>query len=266
MSNQGDNRGCCRTDSVVEHSNAVIFNRKTSDGVRRGFCSIGQGRVDGSPDGDGGEAEVRQILARRLSYFDSDLRSSNIPNDKLVDYWDVLTDDLVGKWLCLVEQLDITNQMYLYAMSRSGMPIDIRCVFLIELAEPLIEMCNKEKGLFPDLAEKEHPTLKECLHAVIGEFGKVAFAHEMQMGKKPYDAFLSKLKCSRVRIMHIKANQPKGGYLDGLESAFYLKKLSLMYRAILLELLGVPANLYEKRLRQRVETSDNWFAENHRKL
>lgn len=116
------------------------------------------------------------------------------------------------------------------------------------------------------MAEKEHPTLKECLHAVIGEFGKVAFAHEMQMGKKPYDAFLSKLKCSRVRIMHIKANQPKGGYLDGLESAFYLKKLSLMYRSILLELLGVPANLYEKRLRQRVETLDNWFAENHRKL
>lgn len=104
------------------------------------------------------------------------------------------------------------------------------------------------------------------LDAVIREFGKVAFAYEMQMGKKAYDAFLSKLKCSRVRIMHIKANQPKDEYLNGLESAFYLKKLSLMYRAILLDLLGVPANLYEKRLRHRVETLDNWFAENHRKL
>lgn len=146
------------------------------------------------------------------------------------------------------------------------MPIDIRCAFLIELAEPLIEMCNKERGLFPDLAAKNKPTLKECLDAVIGEFGKVAFAYEMQMGKKAYDAFLSKLKCSRVRIMHIKANQPKDEYLNGLESAFYLKKLSLMYRAILLDLLGVPANLYEKRLRHRVETLNNWFAENHRKL
>lgn len=230
------------------------------------FVPLVRAEFDGSPDGDDGEAEVRQVLARRLSYFDSDLRSSNIPNDKLVDYCDVLTDDLVGKWLYLVEQLDITNQMYLYAMSRSGMPIDIRCAFLIELAEPLIEMCNKERGLFPDLAAKNKPTLKECLDAVIGEFGKVAFAYEMQMGKKAYDAFLSKLKCSRVRIMHIKANQPKDEYLNGLESAFYLKKLSLMYRAILLDLLGVPANLYEKRLKHRVETLDNWFAENHRKL
>lgn len=230
------------------------------------FVPLVRAEFDGSPEGDGGEAEVSQVLARRLSYFDSDLHSSNIPNDKLVNYWDVLTDDLVEKWLYLVEQLDITNQMYLYAMSRSGMPIDIRCAFLIELAEPLIEICNKEKGLFPDLAAKDRPTLKECLNAVIGEFGKVAFAHEMQMGKKPYDEFLSKLKSSRVRIMHIKANQPKDGYLDGLESAFYLKKLSLMYRAILLDLLGVPADLYEERLRHRVETLDNWFAENHRKL
>ena len=135
------------------------------------FVPLVRAEFDGSPDGDDGEAEVRQVLARRLSHFDSDLRSSNIPNDKLVDYCDVLTDDLVGKWLYLVEQLDITNQMYLYAMSRSGMPIDIRCAFLIELAEPLIEMCNKERGLFPDLAAKNKPTLKECLDAVIGEFG-----------------------------------------------------------------------------------------------
>ena len=113
--------------------------------------------------------------------------------------------------------------------------------------------------------EEEERLVNEAI-SVIGEFGKVAFAYEMQMGKKAYDAFLSKLKCSRVRIMHIKANQPKDEYLNGLESAFYLKKLSLMYRAILLDLLGVPANLYEKRLRHRVETLDNWFAENHRKL
>lgn len=66
--------------------------------------------------------------------------------------------------------------------------------------------------------------------------------------------------------MHIKANQPKGNYLDGIESVFYLQKLSLMYRAILLDLLGVPANLYEDCLKRRTETLDRWFAENRSKL
>lgn len=43
------------------------------------FVPLVRAEFDGSPDGDDGEAEVRQVLARRLSYFDSDLRSSNIP-------------------------------------------------------------------------------------------------------------------------------------------------------------------------------------------
>lgn len=149
------------------------------------FVPLASVEFGGSPDGDGGEAEGAQVLAQRLSYFDSDLCSSNIPNDKLIDYWDVLTGDLVEKWLSLVGQLDIMNQMYLYIMSKSGMPIDFRYAFLIELAEPLIEMCNKEKGLFSHLAEQEKPTLRDCLDAVIGEYGKVIFSREMQMGKKP---------------------------------------------------------------------------------
>lgn len=229
------------------------------------FVPLASVEFDGSPDGDGGEVEAGQVLAQRLSYFNSDLQSSNIRSNKLVDYWDVLTGDLAKKWSSLVEQLDIANQMYLYIMSRTGMPIDLRCAFLVELAEPLVEICNEEKGLFPDLAAERRPALKECLKAVIGEYGKVAFAREMQLGESSYDAFLSKLMCSRVRIMHIKANQPKDKYLDGFESAFYLKKLSLMYRAILLDLLGVPVKLYEERLRRRTESLDRWFAENRRK-
>lgn len=52
----------------------------------------------------------------------------------------IITADLYCKWENLLDELDVVHQMYLYSLSNSGMTVDIKCAFLIELAEPLVEI------------------------------------------------------------------------------------------------------------------------------
>lgn len=55
-----------------------------------------------------------QAKAQRLSYFTTDDVSTT--TDRLVDFQDVLTEDLFEKWKQLLNELDIINQMYLYSV------------------------------------------------------------------------------------------------------------------------------------------------------
>lgn len=82
-----------------------------------------------------------------------------------------------------------------------------------------------------------------------------------ELSSDDYNGFLQKLVHSRVRIMHIKTNRPLDKYYDGIYSDFYMRKLSLLYRVTLLDLLGIPSESYEGRLRKRTEVFDKWFEE-----
>ena len=79
------------------------------------------------------------LMHQRLTYFKSaDLVSYKV--DKLLEFDEVLNTDLYDKWEQLLEELDIAHQMYLYAMGDTKITVDVKCAFLIELAETLVEV------------------------------------------------------------------------------------------------------------------------------
>lgn len=155
----------------------------------------------------------------------------------------------------LLEELDIINQMYLYAVSKNGMPRDVSLAFAVELAEPMVEILVARKKL---PANTRRQTLKECLEALLVEYDNVVFYKETSADS---DGFLDKLKNNRVRIMHIKHNQKKKKCFDGAHCVLYLCKLSLLYRSIPLDLFDISACAYKGKLKMNAAALDAW-AEN----
>lgn len=193
------------------------------------------------------------LMHQRLSYFKSaDLVSYKV--DKLLEFEEVLNSDLYDKWEHLLEELDIAHQMYLYAMGDTKITVDVKCAFLIELSETLVEVLKAYTNSFQKLKPGNGTSLKACVKALIEEYGKDIFEREMEANKKE---FLSTVINSRVRIMHIKRNQ-KIKYFDGNESVLYILKLSLLYRRILLEILGVEKQVYVDKLRKCVSRLNRW--------
>ena len=193
------------------------------------------------------------LMHQRLSYFkSSDLVSYKV--DKLLEFEKVLNSDLYDKWEQLLEELDIAHQMYLYAMGDTKITVDVKCAFLIELAETLVEVLKVYTNSFQKLKPGNGTSLKACVKALIEEYGKDIFEREMEAQEKE---FLSTVINSRVRIMHIKRNQ-KIKYFDGNESVLYILKLSLLYRRILLDILGVEKQVYVDKLRKCVSRLNRW--------
>ena len=193
------------------------------------------------------------LMHQRLSYFKySDLVSYKV--DKLLEFEEVINSDLYDKWEQLLEELDIAHQMYLYAMGDTKITVDVKCAFLIELAETLVEVLKVYTNSFQKLKPGNGTSLKACVKALIEEYGKDIFEREMEANEKE---FLSTVINSRVRIMHIKRNQ-KIKYFDGNESVLYILKLSLLYRRILLEILGVEKQVYVDKLRKCVSRLNRW--------
>lgn len=194
------------------------------------------------------------LIKGRLSYFSSaDFCSYKV--DKLLEFDTILTAELFSKWEQLLVELDIVHQMYLYSLSNSKITVDVRCAFLIELAEPLIEIIKVHTKFFSSLTPGSRGTsLKNCLDALVTKYGVDIFNSELG---GDYDRFLSALVNSRVRIMHIKREQ-KGVFFNGKESVLYILKLSLLYRRILFEVLDITETHYKESLIRRVSRLDTW--------
>lgn len=203
---------------------------------------------------DYGLTAKEQVITQRLSYFTLD--NCFTIKEQLVDFENVLDESFFERWQELLKELDIVNQVYLYNLGKTGMPVDIRLAFLIELAEPMVEIVNAKKNLFPSIKPGEKGTcLKQCLDTLFNSFGDVIFEQER---KSDYRAFLSKLVDSRIRIMHIKRNQKKE-HFDGEYCVYYMMKISLFYRRILLDLLGVPYDMYRDNLINITVRLDEWM-------
>lgn len=197
---------------------------------------------------------ANNIMRTRLSYYNSaDFCSYSL--DKLIDFDSVITTELYSLWQELLDELDIAHQMYLYSLSDSKMPIDAKCAFLIELAEPLVEVVKTHTHFYSSLNPGERGTsLKMCVDALISKYGNDIFAKEIDSN---YDKFLQTIVNSRVRIMHIKRKQ-KGLYLNGSESILYAQKMSMLYRIILLEILGIEVEMYKKNMKKLINNLDKW--------
>lgn len=194
------------------------------------------------------------FMKGRLSYFQS-ADFCNYKCDGLINFDDVLNAKLFARWEGLLDELDIVHQMYLYSVSDSKMPVDLKCAFLIELAEPLVEIVKQNTDLFSELNPgKRGTSLKMCLDALIKQYGTDIFAIEISSA---YDEFLSVLVDSRVRIMHIKKKQEKI-YCNGSESILYILKMSLLYRKVLFEMLHIEQQYYKDKILKSVTILDKW--------
>lgn len=194
------------------------------------------------------------FIKGRLSYFSSaDFCSYKV--NKLLAFDSILTTELFCKWEQLLEELDMVHQIYLYSLSDSGITVDVKCAFLIELAEPLIEIVKKHTNFFSSLTPGPRgASLKNCLDALITKYGVDIFRKELSNN---YEQFLSAMVNSRVRIMHIKREQ-KGLYFNGNESVLYTLKMSLLYRRIIFEVLNINELNYLDNLIKCVSRLDKW--------
>lgn len=194
------------------------------------------------------------FMKGRLSYFTSaDFCSYSV--DKLLEFESVLTEQLFYKWEQLLEELDVVHQMYLYSLSDSKITVDVKCAFLIELAEPMIEIIKEHTNCFSSLVPGTRGTsLKSCLDALIRKYGVDIFEKELASN---YTLFLSAMVNSRVRIMHIKREQ-RGIYFNGSESVLYVLKMSLLYRRILFEVLNIDEINYKNNLLKSVSRLNEW--------
>ena len=184
------------------------------------------------------------FMKGRLSYFSS-ANFCNYSLDKLLEFDSILTTDLFCKWQQLLDELDVVHQMYLYSLSDSGITVDVKCAFLIELAEPLVEIIKNNTNFFTSLNPGAYgTTLKDCIDALIRKYGVDIFKEELSNN---YEEFLSAMVHSRVKIMHIKREQ-RGVYFDGKESVLYAAKMSLLYRRIMFEVLGIDEGVYKEKL------------------
>ena len=227
------------------------------------FVSIADMRFSGSGGGSrlptaGDCAGARShALKSRLPYY----RSADFMfyDAKLIDFRNVLSTGLFAKWQGVLDDLEIVNQVYLYSVSDNGMPRDVSLAFLVEMAEPMVELLQAEQGVFPTLTPGTRDTsLKDCLRALISRYGSVIFKNEISSG---LEDILGRLKGTRVQIMHIKRNWPEDKRLDGRHCVFYILKLSLLYRVVLLELLGIEEEDYAPRVSLITDRLDRWAAQ-----
>ena len=198
---------------------------------------------------------AQDLIAQRLSYFCSADFCKNALY-RLIDFENIFTTDLFNKWDDLLDELGVVHQMFLYLVSDSKITIDVKCAFLVELAEPIVEVVKERTYYFASLEPGSRgTTLKNCLDVLITKYGEEIFNKELS--SKQYNQFLNALVNSRVNIMHVKRNQRKPA-LNGEQSSLYAQKLSLLYRKILFELLEIDDSLYLEKLKHCVSSLDNW--------
>lgn len=196
---------------------------------------------------------AQHCMNNRLAYFNS-TDFCKYDFHRLLNFWNVITSELYVKWVDLLNELDIVHQVYLYALCGKEQPVDIKCAFLIELAEPLVEVVKSYTQLFSKLKPGDGTSLRRCISDLIKKYGTLVFEKELS-GK--FDAFSKVLVNSRVRIMHIKKNQ-KSRFLEGKECVLYAVKMQFLYRKIIFDLLEIDQSEYEKQLKKCVDLWDCW--------
>lgn len=208
--------------------------------------------IYGLGDEDSYKALVMHLKAQRLHYFSS-AKFLTVQSDRILNYEDVLNESLFEKWRILLEDLGVVNQMYLYATSDCGFTNDVKCAFLVELAESLIEIIGKE-NITLQRVRGEQVNLKVCLRTIICSFGQILFQKEMHYD---IEKILTCLVNTRVNIMHIKLSQriPK---FDGKEATLYAIKMSYLYRIVILKRLNIDEERYVENLRKRMNYIDSW--------
>lgn len=141
--------------------------------------------------------------------------------------------------------LDISYKIMLHCISSVELPVDMKCAFLIETFMPLAELIQDRVTDFklPRIASRESK-LQKYIVAIITRYGHDIFCKECDENIQIFTQILTN---SRNRIAHAKQKQDKI-VLNGEESVLYLCKLSLLYRVVLFNLIGIPFDCYRRKL------------------
>lgn len=186
------------------------------------------------------------------SYSSADFMQGS--GNVLVDFETGVNAERLLKWISLREELDIIHKMVLYCLSSVKMPKDVQCAFMIEAFKGMSTLIEKERHQVKFQRDRYgHAFLKPALLYFLKEYGKPVFEEETN---RNLDEFAQILTNSRNRIAHIKSEQDEVYLTDG-EYVFYLMKLSLMYRIVIFDILGVHSEVYENRLITRVQSINN---------
>lgn len=197
------------------------------------------------------DTEITQSWQKRAlpSYSSADFMRGS--GNVLAGFETVVNAERLLKWIALREELDIIHKMVLYCFSSVQMPKDVQCAFVIEAFKGMSTLIEKERASVTFQKDRYgHAYLKPALIYFLKEYGQFIFAEETN---RNLDEFAKILANSRNRIAHIKSEQDETYLTDG-EYVFYLMKLSLLYRIVIFDLLGIGAEIYEDRLLKRVQS------------
>lgn len=190
---------------------------------------------------------------RRLpSYSSADFMLG--AGNKLIDYSEIINEEMFKKWYDLKSELDLNFKMMLYCVSSVEMPKDMQCAFLTEAFSGIYELAIEK---YPDIkvkkASKGESDLKYYLVALFEKFGGIIFGEELTINKYTFAQILVN---SRNRIAHISSKQNRV-FLNGEECVMYLKKLSLLYRTIIFDYLELSEDLYKDKLSSATTSINN---------
>lgn len=179
---------------------------------------------------------------------------------KLVNFKDIDLSNALLEWARVSDELDIAFNMLLYCLSDIHMPVDCKISSMIEMIKPFGEIMEKSNDSFQieRIGGKNKLTLKTALAAVINTFGTEIFSKEIN---GDFKEFLDMLVNTRNKISHVKSLQNKK-CLDGVQCAFYIAKLSLIYRKMIFILIGIDMELYNENIIKAVNAWDKWYYDN----
>lgn len=178
---------------------------------------------------------------------------------KLVNFKDIDLSNALLEWARVSDELDIAFNMLLYCLSDIHMPVDCKISSMIEMTKPFGEIMEKNNDSFQieRTSDKNKLTLKTALAAVINTFGTEIFSKEINGNFKE---FLDMMVNTRNKISHVKSLRKE--CLDGVQCAFYIAKLSLIYRKMIFILIGIDTELYNENILKAVNVWDKWYYEN----
>ena len=202
---------------------------------------------------------VKEYCRRTLPFYTSADFTRGSTNS-FICALDVLSDDVLARWIDIESELEIVHPMVLYGMSNLGVPVDLKAAILIETFEPLFELIKQKHPEFSLAPEQPKPNggkdskLRRILESTIQKYGLDIFEKEI---KKDIHSFCQVLVNSRNRMFHIKTWSEKL-ILSGTEAVLYAAKMSILYRRILLDLLGINYALYEEKVEEITNKWNSW--------
>lgn len=183
-------------------------------------------------------------LQHRMPYYYSADYTSELQNYLLSPAL-VLTGEMYDKWVDIEKKMDIAHIMVLYSMADTKLPPVCKCLNLIEVYKPLGELLE---DYFPAFQIPRNNwgriELKKALLTCIDTYGTDIFKEEIQ---KDINSTTQVFVNHRNRMAHIRSEEEKDTF-NGEEAVLYAVKLSIFYRRLLLELLGVDYSTYQNEL------------------